>query len=424
MDRRLQELIDITKTKFGLDNYYLQLHRLSRNVNIFNDTSYTLCMEWFPNHVTEQVDDESNPDGTASIEIDVNSLKFKSAIFVRGKTYANNGVTFASLNRNDIIKWIEQETGLTYGKQFQLHREEVGELHFKECIDGVAVSPSGSIEIKYNQEAKLTFFAVHGQFPSKEMVTEDTYTLSLETVEHLAKEQLRLFEFPSYEQKKLFPVYGVEEIYVKNDQTSTIPFEFIVDVKSYLKIEKNVYWDAPINKPFERKEISWIEDITVEQAYSCEPSPVSFPITKEEQDKCIIAVEYLLRQEYPNDTGKWMLKTLNRDKGYIHAILRANHQDNRIFQRKLLIMVDAKSFQAINYMDNKPMLEIFDQFQAPDKVTITKEEAFEKMKQLFELKPYYVYDFEQKQYVLCEKLDCQYGVNAGNGEVIALDDLS
>jgi hypothetical protein len=44
-------------------------------------------------------------------------------------------------------------------------------------------------------------------------------------------------------------------------------------------------------------------------------------------------------------------------------------------------------------------------------------------KELFELKPYYVYDFKQHQYILCEKLDCQFGVNASNGKVIALDEL-
>ena len=136
-----------------------------------------------------------------------------------------------------------------------------------------------------------------------------------------------------------------------------------------------------------------------------------------------MAVKDFLCQEYPNDTGKWILKTLHRDKGYIHATLKENHQNNRVFQRKMKIMIDAESFQVVNYMDNKPMLEIYDQFQAPDKVTITKEEAFGKIKELFELKPIYVYDFEQKQYVLCGKLDCQYGVNAGNGEVISLDDL-
>jgi hypothetical protein len=255
------------------------------------------------------------------------------------------------------------------------------------------------------------------------MVKEGTYNLIFEDVEHLAKEQLKLIEFPSYEQKKLVNVYAVEEIYVTNDGTSTIPFEILADVRSYLKINKTLLWDEPINKPFDRKVISWDEDITADQAFSEETSPVSFPITMEEEEKCVMAVEELLRQEYPNDTGKWMLKTLHRDKGYIHAIVRANHQDNRVFQRKLMIMIDTKSLQAVNYMDNEPMLETYDQFQEPDKVKITKEEAFEKIKELFELKPYYVYDFEQRKYVLWGKLDCQYGVNAGSGKVISLDEL-
>ena len=101
MDGRIQELIDFTKEKFGLENYYLERHSLYRNVNIFNETVYTLCMEWFPNHVTEQEEDGSNPDGTAVIEMNVNTRKFESAIFVMGKTYAKDGVTFANQNTNE-----------------------------------------------------------------------------------------------------------------------------------------------------------------------------------------------------------------------------------------------------------------------------------------------------------------------------------
>ncbi|MFZ2463559.1 MAG: hypothetical protein WAW77_08040, partial [Caldibacillus thermoamylovorans] len=140
-------------------------------------------------------------------------------------------------------------------------------------------------------------------------------------------------------------------------------------------------------------------------------------------DRCVQAVKDFLRQVYPNDTGKWLLKTLKRNKGYIHASVRANYRDDRVFQRKLNIIIDANRFQVVNYLDNEMMLQIFDQFQAPDEVTVTKEEAFEKIKELFELKPVYVYDFEQKQYVLCGKIDCQYGVNAASGEVILLDEL-
>ena len=84
MDSRIQELIDMTRIKFGLQHYYLQKHSFRRDVSIFNETVYRFGMEWFPNHVTEQEDDGSNPEGTASIEINVKSRKFESAIFVMG----------------------------------------------------------------------------------------------------------------------------------------------------------------------------------------------------------------------------------------------------------------------------------------------------------------------------------------------------
>ncbi|WP_449536511.1 hypothetical protein [Ferdinandcohnia sp. Marseille-Q9671] len=423
MDPRIQDLINHTKTKFGLHDYYLGRHSLSRNVNIFNETNYTLSMEWFPKNTTEVVDEDSNPDGTAVIEVNVHTGKYDSAIFVMGETFARDGITFEDPDTDTIIKWVEQETGLIYGKQFQVHTESEGELRFKECIEGVAVSPSGLIEVKWNQEGQLTSFSVYGHFPTEEIVRIETYTLIFEQIENLAKEQVKLLEFPSFEKEKLYPVYEVEELYVSNDGTSTIPFEVIVDHNGYLKINKTIIWDEPIKKSFERKEISWVEEVTAEQAYSIEPSPVSFPISKEEEEKCIAAVEELVRQEYPSDSGNWMLKTLHREKGYIHAILRANQQDNRVFQRKLMIMIDGETLKAVNYMDNKLMLEMFDRFKEPDQVAFTKEEAYEKLKDLFELKPYYVYDFGKKQYVLCGKIDCQYGVNAANGEVVNLDDL-
>lgn len=64
------------------------------------------------------------------------------------------------------------------------------------------------------------------------------------------------------------------------------------------------------------------ENISAEQAFSLEPSPDTFPISKEDQDECIKAVRTFLAQKYPKDTGKWVLKTLQRDHGYIHAILK------------------------------------------------------------------------------------------------------
>lgn len=424
MDPRIKELIEWTKTKLGLANYYLKTNRLERNVNIFGETEYSLSMEWFPNHVTVQEDDGSNPEGAAVIELNLQSRKIESAIFVMGKSYAENGITFtASSKTMEIIKWVEEETGLTYEKQFQIHKEEEGEVHFKGCIDGIPVSPAASIEVEYDPEGKLTFFAVHGLFPFKEIVKEETYSLSLEKQEHLAKQRVKLIKFPSFEQSKLFPVYAVEEIYVTNNRGKPMPIEIIADASSYLQIEETIYWDQPLKQSFNQKEVSWTEEISAEQAFAGEPSPDSIPIPEREQEKIVLAVKTLLRQQFPQDSGKWRLKTLHREKGHIHAILRPSKRDKLPFQRKLLLIIDAENLQPVNYIDNKPMLEILDEFQEDEKITVNKEEAFEKLKGLFELKPYYVYDFTQKQFVLCGKLDCDYGVRAANGEVIALDDL-
>lgn len=420
MDERTQELIDFTREKFGLCNYFLERYSYNRSVNIFNETVYSFSMEWFPNHA-EQVDEDENPEGTAVIEIDIHSRKFQSVIFVMGQTYAKNGVTFA--DKNDIITWIEQETGLMYEQQFQLRKEEEGELQFSECIDGVAVSPSGMIEVKFDQDGKLTSFSVYGHFPSNELIKKEPYTLTFEKIEDIAKKQVKLAEFPIFDQQQLVAAYAVDEIYVRNDETSTIPFEVIVDVRGYLKMDKALYWDEPLDSQFDRKEVNWHEEVTAEQAFSGDPSPDAQPITEAEAAKCVSVVRDFLRTEYPNDSGIWMLKSLHRENGYIHAILRANKQDNRVFQRKVNVMIDPKSLEAVNYMDNQMMLEMFDQFKASEKVVMSRDEAYEKLKGKFELTPYCVYDFEQNLYVLCGKIDCQYGVNATTGEVVGLDEL-
>jgi hypothetical protein len=422
MDSRIKQLIDSTKLKFRLDNYYLARHSLYRNVNIYNETIYLLSMEWFPNHISKLENNDSNPEGTAVIDIELNSHKIEKVIFVGGKSFAN-GLRFNNFDREEVIKWIEQEARITYGEQFEFDKEVEGGLYFKECIDGIAASPYGFIEIRFDQEGRLTLFTIHGQFPAKEMIKGEVFSLSLENVTTIVKEQLKLIELPSREHQRFFPVYGIEEIYITNDQASTISFEFIVNVRSYLKVNESIYWDTPLDKPFDGIKINWTEDVTAAQAFSNEPSPDSLPITEQEQEKCIVAVKDFLRQKYRDDSGKWKLKTLHRDKGYIHAILSATHQNNHIFQRKIKIMMDAKRLKVLNYIDNKLMLATFDEFEEAEKVSILKEEAYEKVQHLLELKPYYVYDFEQKQYILCGKLDCQYGVDAINGEVVRLEDL-
>ncbi|MFA9466221.1 MAG: hypothetical protein ACERKN_18295 [Velocimicrobium sp.] len=423
MDKRIKDLVEFTREKYELTQYYLHKWDIVHSITIFYDTVYILRMAWFPNHIKKWDDETSYPEGTAYIEIGIQSKNVKSVIFSRGKSYANS-MMFDLKNKDEIIKWIEKETGLNYGEQFEFWKEEERELSFKECIDGISVSPSGYIQFRLDEDGKLTFFSVIGQFPAKNLVKQDLYVLSLAQVNELAKEQLKLVEFPVMEQKKLVSAYAMEEIYIKNDCSSTLPFNFFVDDKSRLQMDKVIEWEHQIQNPFHRKEITFDENVvTPEQAFRSEPHPDLQPITEEEIKKCLRAIQKVLSQEYINDSGKWILKSLHRDNGYIHATLKVKEQKERAFKRKMMLFIDSKTYEVLNYMDNKPFLEMYMELKEAEKIKIIKEEAFEKIIDLIELKPCYVYDSEQGYYVLCGKLDCNYAVNACDGEIVKLSEL-
>jgi hypothetical protein len=419
LDIRVRELVDFTKDKWGLDNYYLHTYNFYCKLNALNETIYTLSMEWYPCHITDQVDENCNPDGTATIDLNIQNSQFESVMFVGGKTFSSRRL-IQNNKIDEIIIFIEKETGLKHGKQFYLHSEKENEYCFRSSINGVSVSPSGIIDIKFNPEGKLTFFSINGPFPSADKVTEETFSLKLEDVEHIAKDQMTLIKFPLRKQKKLIPVYCLEEIYVTNDLLKTLPFIYPGLLYS---IDERLNWLTTNKKSFKRKQLNLIDNITADEAFSFEPHPDLTPITDNEKEKCISSVRDFLSQVYPNDSGKWILKTLHRDNGYIQGKLGLFEQDNSITQRKLMLLIDPNKFKVLNYMDNKDFLEIYGKFQVTEGLNLDVEDAYERIKSTIDLKPVYVYDFEQKNYVLCGRIDSDYGINTINGEVLELTDL-
>ncbi|MBG9794124.1 hypothetical protein ABD76_17080 [Paenibacillus dendritiformis] len=423
MDKRIKEWIDAAQQKFGLDHYYLHSHQLYREVTLLNETDYFLSMEWFPSHITEWEED-NNPEGTAVVTVNLHTGQYKSVIFVGGKSFAA-GTPFQRAGRNEIIRWIAAEAGIVYGRQFRLDKEQDGEYHFIECVDGVPLSPGGRAELRFDAEGKLTFYSVYGTFPDRSLLQEADYTLTLEAAEPLAKKQLKLVELPLLEEQRIIPVYGLEEIFIANDGLTAIPLELIRGAGKSVNIDKLMTWEQPAAEAglLERMELSLHETVTLEQAEAREPHPDSFPIAEAEQAKCIGAAEAALRQIYPQDSGQWVLKSLQRDRGYIQAVLRPSTSSNRVFQRKLLLFIDPRQYTVINYMDNAPLLSMFDDFQREEKVAVSHEEAYDKLKGRLELTPVYVYDAERKKYLLCGKLDCRYGVIGASGDVVELNSL-
>ena len=240
------------------------------------------------------------------------------------------------LDTREIIHWVEEQTNLTFNKQFHLVEVEKGRLYFKSCLNGQEVSPFGDIELKYDYDGRIIFFSVNGHFPNLDLQVKEDYTLSLEKIDELKRAQLKLIDYPSAIYKKLIEIYAVEEIYIKND-LSTIPYEVSLIGKEHLKIDKIITWESRLSDQFERKEIAIIEEIPEELAFSGESHPDLIPISEQEREKCEIAVTNFLRQQYPFDSGNWKLSELCRDKGYIHAILAGSEKKSCVLQRKLLL---------------------------------------------------------------------------------------
>src|SRR5690625_3526897 len=92
--------------------------------------------------------------------------------------------------------------------------------------------------MKLDEEGSLTLFAAHGQFPSKEKIREEAYTLSLDMIEDIAKEHLKLIEFPLDKQEQFLPIFAVEEVFVTNDRASLIPVEIFANERPILEVDK------------------------------------------------------------------------------------------------------------------------------------------------------------------------------------------
>lgn len=419
MDKRVKDLVDFTRDKWGLENYYLHNYNFSRTLNAINETVYTLNMEWFPAHITHQEDKDYNPEGTAVIDLNMMNRQFESVIFVGGKAFTNGSV-IRSIELNEIIQFIESETGLKYVHQFHLKSQDEKEFLFQSSIDGVAVSPTGTIEIKFDQEGKMTYFSLIGQFPSLDKVKVESFSLKYIDVEQVAKEQLKLIEFPSRKQKKWILIYCLEEIYLKNDQSNTLAY--IHKGLVYI-IDERIHWKKSIKKLFKRRQINVIENLTTTQVFSYEPHPDLIPLSDSEIKNSILTVKEFLSGVYSGDSGKWIVKTLQREKGYIFANLGVTNQETFMFKRKLRLFIDPKTFEVMNYIDNKKFIELYEDYQGADNININFDQAYESIKCLIDLKPVYVYDFHQKRYILCGKIDSDFGVNGFDGNVVELDHL-
>ncbi|WP_077329495.1 hypothetical protein [Virgibacillus siamensis] len=418
MNKQLQETIEYTQEKLGLEQYDLKQHQFYQETNHFNETIYILSMEWLPN--TVQNAENVISAGAAVVDLNFHTKEFTQITFVQGVSYAAPD-KYPLPDTESAIEWIEEQTGLTFGRQFLLIDEDDGVLRFGAAVDNIPVSPVGTIEIAFNAAKQLTDFRIDGDFPDESRIQWEPFALTPEKFEPCAGKQCVLMEIPDESEKKWKAYYGIEEIFIRNDGKTTIPF--VRDANSSIVFDMVLEWDEALDEAFVSQETDFSTEATVEMAIANKPHPDAQPISEEEQKACAMETLHFLQKVYPDDSGQWKLTKLSREKGYLFAELRPTEPTGYVFERKVRVIIDPDRLAPVNYIDNKEMLQMFNDFQEADLVTVGQEDAFKKLQEHLEIDPVYVYDDASGSYVLCGKLDCAYAVDAVTGETILLGTL-
>ncbi|MCA0970700.1 hypothetical protein LCM20_08880 [Halobacillus litoralis] len=400
------------KEKFGLTDYTLGRSHFFRRITTDQLTQFTYTMEWFPSGI-EHIDEDNNPDGTASIEVDAHTGELLSFIAVGGVLYADS---IKLQNEQEVRSWVERELGISLSAT-ELRRGDDGEYRFMNVVDGISTTPGADIRVRLDSEGRLLFFSQFGLLTTPEQVEEERFTLKLEDVKEIVMKQLKQIDYPIVEEKRNVSVFAIEEIYITNDGKMTIPFP-LENLKA--GIEKVMTYTPSPGEPFEGTGLNLSEEVTMEQAEKRESHPGLEPITSEQAAQAEAAVLRFLRTEYPEDSGKWTLKTLEREHGHLMALLKQNSEGTGLFEGKLKVMLSEDGEDVLNYLDSAVFQEITKEFTPALEPQYTKEQAFDRLKDHFELLPRYVLDQKTGIYKLCALLDCKLCVDAHTGEVISL----
>ncbi|SFD66259.1 hypothetical protein SAMN05216238_10343 [Lentibacillus persicus] len=423
MSEELQNVFDTVQEKLGLTNHKLERHHFFREKNHFNETIYLVSMEWFSDD-SEEAENGYNPAGTAVVDINFHTSAIRRIVFVNGANSADHTLYPNAATKEDVIDWIEDITGLTFGRQFLIAEEQDYKMAFRAAVDNIPVSPSGFINVEFNDDGVLTLFSIDGEFPNEAQIEWEPFALTPDKYEPVAKKQCHLLTFPDQEAKKWKPIYGMEEVFLTNDAARTIPMTLGDGRSSFIARDKVLAWEAPLEGRFEQKEIDFSPEVTFETVRANQPHPDTLSLTEDEVTASEDEVLRFMRLVYPNENGKRRLTGLYLKDGYIAAEIKpAQDEWKNALDIKIKLLIERDTLTAVNYFDQDRLFEAFSHFGEAEEAVVAHEDAFNKLLGYLKVEPVYVYDSKRGKYIMCGKLDCDYGVNAVTGEVVKLNEM-
>ncbi|WP_026907861.1 hypothetical protein [Paucisalibacillus globulus] len=417
MNEHIRSIADNLQKEFGLDNYILKRNTFFSENSFESETSYILTLEWFPVEQAEEENEDFNPDGSAVVDIDLHTGKLKQIIFVNGISHAQEG-TFPNPDIEHVIEWVEEITGMMFGRQFKLTNETEKKFSFHATVDNIDVAPTGNIELAFNADNQLTLFSIDGIFPTEDEVEWEPFSLTKEDVLDEIKGQLTLVDIPLEEQEKWLTIWQFNQIFIRNDKSEVILPETIYNMNNFRVLDVNLTWESANNHAFTPEKISLSTEISYEDAMK---RVTVSPLSEEDVQHCLNETKEFLRNIYSNDSGKWTVTGMYPEKEYIFVELSSDFF--KAFRRKLKVIIRRESYKVVNYWDNKLILDMFQSFEESEEAQINKDDAFEKIKKYIDVTPVYVKDESSNCYRLCGRIDCDVVINGVTGEIIAINDL-
>lgn len=444
MHPKIQAYIANVEAFFGLDEYRFDSYSFYREITNKQETSYLLNLIWFPRSVVDFNIDEGNPPGTCVVELNFETGALKSIIFVGGVSFARGPyIDVEALRRNDmqyIVQLIDE-----IGKPIQAHPQVHPQAHphqqqqttlyeikhlssdsilLQNCINEIDIL-GVSIQIKWDQSCKLVMFSCYGDIPAQDEIGVEDFTLTLSKIQQLIAEQVKLVSLPVEQaQHNYRQVYGIEEIWIRNynEGAVTYPFLFVNETTERLQLNLPLTWtEQQIKLQPSTSRLSFEHEVTIEQALVKEQHPDLQPITKEEEQDCIAEITALCSTLYSKESGLWHLSSLRRKNNYIEGIvLKEQNGDG-----KIVVLLDRVTLKVTNYIDRTKWLGLleFPQITQGSNLKYNLMEALSLLYPYLTLTPTYVWNQQEKKYVLCAKLDCEHCVDADSGDIISLKSI-
>lgn len=405
----IQKWVAEIEKNWGLEHFDLKNTSIKRTASVIKTTEYILEMEWFPPGA--EMEDESNPPGTIYAEVNLTYGFLTSFIVVMSEDFRENPPLLPSAGLEDVVSWIELNTGLKVDIDFRLQRKdkegEHTEYFFSSILNGRKVSPAGLIEVKVNERGCIVFYSLSGFFygfyPEIEIVQEKP---SL-NFDKFKERQVVLFGVAEEDGYQL--LYGVDEAFIDAVPESHVLYWSEEGIDEEIRISDKIVgtvWE----QFYESQKIS-------EEEMSLNiPHPDCLPISKDEKNELIKVISNYLRAHRPNESGKWQVENIERQNGLLHAdVVPVNYVDRILDKFKFLY--DATQHVLLQVMDKREILSEIIEMPVID-VKVTKEEALKLLEKDIFFEPYYMYDFDKKVLIPTQRIDCHEFVNAVTGEKV------